>query len=180
MPLDISNDLLIRPIRVTPLIKHLYDEFEQYEQPEATEMPIHRAGDSFLVSGDELIQQYYVEKTGDISLKSRVNFSSSFESYEIEPAQNCDVTMAEVISFDANHVVARVFFNDHPSTRKFKKSFVNMLKKQDLLYQGAVFNIVSKENDEGLSIKIEKCSDYISPEVKDLYAKIAESIDEEC
>ena len=55
-----------------------------------------------------------------------------------------------------------------------------MLKKQDLLYQGAIFNIVSKENDEELSIKIEKCSDYISPEVKDLYAKIAESIDEEC
>ncbi len=180
MPLDISNDLLIRPMSYSRLTKSLFDGYEQYEQSEFPDMPIHRAGESFLVSGDELIQQYYVEKNGDISLKSRSKLSSSFESYEIEPVQKTDVTMAEVVSFDNNYVVARVFFNDHPSTRKFKKSFVNMLKKQDLLYQGAVFNIVSKQNDDELSIKIERCSDYISPKVKDLYAKITESIDEEC
>ncbi len=180
MSLDISNDLLIRSMSCARLSMSLFDDYRQYGQSEFTDMPVHYAGESFTVSGEELVQQFYVEKNGDISLKSRAKLSSSFESYEIEPAQNCDVTMAEVVSFDENHVVARLFFKDHPSTRKFKKSFVNMLKKQDLLYQGAVFNIVSKENDEELSIKIEKCSDYISPEIKDLYAKIAESIDEEC
>ncbi len=180
MSLDILNDLKINSEFSSQLIKHFDDEFSTYPETELTEMPIHHEGDSFLVSGDELIQQFYVEKGGEISLKSRSKLSSSFENYEIEPVQKPDITMAEVISFDDNHVVARVFFDDHPSTRKFKKSFVNMLKKQDLLYQGAIFNIVSKENDEGLSIKIEKCSDYISPEVRDLYAKIAESIDEEC
>lgn len=178
MPLDISNDLLIHSMTSSRLGKRLFDNYEQCEQSELEDMPVHRSGDSFIVSGEEYIQLFYVERSGEASPKSRIKLSSSsFANYEIESAQKPDVTMAEVISFDDNHVVARVFFNDHPSTRKFKKSFVNMLKKQDLLYQGAVFNIVSKQNDDELSIKIEKCSEYISPEVKDLYAKIAESID---
>ena len=180
MSLNISNDLEVDSRFPSPKNTYYDEMINAYLEAELAEMQVHRAGESFRVLGKELVQQFFVEQDGEISLKSRAKLSSSFESYEIEPAQNCDVTMAEVVSFDKNHVVARLFFKDHPSTRKFKKSFVNMLKKQDLLYQGAIFNIVSKENDEELSIKIEKCSDYISPEVKDLYAKIAESIDEEC
>lgn len=142
-------------------------------------LPIHYPGDTFGIVGENTVKAYFVEADGELALTKKVR-TFPLENFEDEPVQKPDITMAEVISFDDNSVVARVYFNESPSKRKFKKSFVNMLKKLDLLYQGALFNIVSKENDDELSIKLEKCSENISPEIQNLYAKIAESIDKEC
>lgn len=133
------------------------------------ELPFYDAGHQFCTKGSNAIKTYIVNKDGNIELTRNLVFSIEEEPRQIK----IERTMAQVISFDNNCVIARVYFESHHSTRKFKKLFVDRLKEKDLLYKNAYFNIVTKKNEDGsLNFDIEDCDDFSDPDIANMYGEI--------
>ncbi len=141
-------------------------------------IPIFHPGDKLGIVTPKFFQAMLVEESGEVTPFAK---SEYFIDIKNDIEYQVDKTPAEVISFDNDAVIARVYFSNHHSKRRFKKAFLNLLKKKGLLYQGARFYIITSEEDEVLKMQIEKYDNgVIEPEIKDLYAEIKEAMNEAC
>lgn len=133
------------------------------------DFPIFYPGQIFGTITPQSINSCIVDNNGGVDILTRTNI----EVEEIQNTNKAERTIAQVLSFDNTCVIARVYFESHPSTRKFKKLFVERLKEKNLLYENAYFNIVTKKNEDGsLNIDIEDCDDYSDPEIDSMYETI--------
>ncbi|MCX4275830.1 MAG: hypothetical protein OSJ27_08650 [Candidatus Gastranaerophilales bacterium] len=153
------------------------EEARLREQNEIDRLEIYRAGKTFNVVGSEIMQTLRVEESGEVAPIRRIRFID----YSENDKQQTDKTLAQVLSFDDDSVIARVYFNDHPSKRKFKKSLLNRLRKKNLLHKGANFYIVTSEDEDGLHMDVEKIDNNVTPpNIRELQLKIAGAVNEEC
>lgn len=156
------------------LIYSLVEEYMSYQAKinstkEDNFIPILLPGQKLCTSTPNVIRTFIVSSDGDVDPLT----SSPYVVEEIKPQVEIERTMAQVISFDNNSVIARVYFESHHSTRKFKKLFVERLKEKDLLYENAYFNIVTKKNEDGsLNFDIEDCDDFSDPDIANMYGEI--------
>ena len=84
--------------------------------------------------------------------------------------------MAKVLYIENDKVGIEVYLNNGKTQRVLNDSYVNILKRKELLYVGAEFNILHTIDDDGTSTKILNREAENSAEVDDFYEELIRNL----
>lgn len=129
----------------------------------------HFPGDKFRVIGNKQIQSFYVEKNGELSLENK----ATFNEYILQRENiKIDKTMAQVLSFDDNSVIARIYTPACNSKRKFGSNLLNHLRNKNLLSVGSYFFIVTTDDGNKITTEVVSPDDALDKDIEDLFENL--------